>query len=136
MILHDYKCKVCGTVHLDCLEPAICCEERTEITFEAWTKVSFANGGRPVNERVNPNTGDLQFHGAVDDPLTKIEMGLRNNVGDAGIRTTTPDQRRYLVEKLASDGDSKKLREEVLTLRNQNKQKAKETLRKATSTSR
>lgn len=139
MILNDYRCNICGFLMVDePRKPDVCSCGATdfELTFENWRTMSFANGGRPINERVNSDTGALQFHGAVDDPLTKIEMGLQDRAGDAGIRTTTPEQRRYLQQKYAKDGDSKKLREEVLMLRKANQAKAKENVKRATSAAR
>lgn len=139
MILNDYRCSICGFLLVDQeTKPDVCSCGATdfELTFENWRTMAFANGGRPINERVNSDTGALQFHGAGDDPLTAIEMGVQNKVGDNNVRTTSHEQQRYFQAKLATDGDSKKLREEVLMTRKENLQKAKETVRRATSATR
>jgi len=139
MILNDYRCSICGFLLVDQDSvPSVCSCGATdfELTFENWRSVAFVNGGRPINERVNCDTGALQFHGAADDPLTRIEMGLQNRAGDNGIRTTTHEQQHYLQAKYAADGDSKRLREEVLMIRKENQRKAKENVKRATSVAR
>lgn len=113
-----------------------CGSQDIEVIFSQWRTVAYVNGGRPVNERVNPLTNTLNFHGAADDPLTRIELGLQDRAGDSGIRTFSPEQQCYFLEKLITDKDSKKLREEVLQTRKENQSRARNNVQQATSTTR
>jgi len=136
MILNDYKCWDCGHIHDDEESKPERCDNcgGTNLAWclENWRTVAFANKGRPINERVHPDTGEMAFHGAADDPLTAIEIGLQDKPGDSSFRTFTFEQQIEFQTKLAKDGDSKKLREEVLATRKANKAKAREIVQKAT----
>lgn len=140
-VIHDYECQNCKRLYLDrlaCDKPETCEDcgsSEVEISYKGWigrVRAGFLNNGRPVNERVHPDTGMMQCFGAADDPLTAIELGLRDGVGDDSMRTFTPDQQAEFAGRLFKDGDSKQLRESILTQRSRNQCAARETVRRAT----
>lgn len=84
--------------------------------FGNWDRVQIGNNGCALNSRED-SKGFIQRFSALDDPLAKIELGLKDG---PGLRTFTPEQTAHYQNKLKRDGDSSDLRREVLTQRQEN----------------
>lgn len=120
--INDYLCQSCGIVMEDCIEkPTACekCQGPVEVTFQNWRTMHRAESASDLTD----SHGFRKAFGAAEDPLCKIEMGLENDNGH-GIKTFSPGQQRYYVEKICKDGDSPKLRREILRQRAQNEKDA------------
>jgi hypothetical protein len=110
MLLHDYVCKECGTLHADCLEKPECCGE-VEITFANWKGVAYHG------TQYHDSLGRRKAYGVIDDPLARIELQLDNSPEAAGVRTLSNEAAAEFRGRLESDGDSPKLRTEILEAR-------------------
>lgn len=111
MALNDYECKSCGTVEKDYIYKPTCqtCGQEMQVTFAYWNSLEF---DARKDERTDANGAVKQF-GALDDPLCLAQMGL----GSDGLRSyqrTTPDEAKEFAERLQRDGDSRKLRKDIL----------------------
>lgn len=120
MKIDDYKCAFCGKVHEDCWEvPETCGACGHHVMEKNWQscKVGLVWG---KSNRYGTDGKTLFHHGALDDPLTKIEMGLKSDDG-SGIRTFNEDQAKYFREKALKGEDSPQLRKEILDVRDKNR---------------
>lgn len=111
MALHDYVCNPCGTAENDFVFRPNCpvCGQAMEITYANWRTFDF---DARKDERTDTNGAVKQF-GALDDPLCLAQMGL----GSDSLRSyqrTTPDEAKEFAERLQRDGDSRKLRKDIL----------------------
>jgi hypothetical protein len=116
--LHDYKCEDCEKILEDELEnPGRCeCGGGYAITFEKW---KHFNQRRDVfsDNVTHGTTGDRRCFSATEDPTAMIEMGFNSDPSSNGIRTFSPEQSDMFRQKLFADGDTPKLRREILETR-------------------
>jgi hypothetical protein len=132
MPIHDLICKGCGVIEEDVYVPVerllgdgrtnaecACCNTPLEIYLGFWPDVGLPNHGRDVNERLDKDNF-LRKANVSDDPVCAIEAGLRDKHGDEQLRTFSPEQTRYVQEKILTEGDTYKLRQEVLSMREKN----------------
>lgn len=113
-VLHDYICNKCGSIFIDYIYPPQCCGEECSITYAYWRKLGVGSGDEHFKD------GYLNKAWASDDPLCKIELGLQDKIGDSRYRTFSKEQAAYYREKMRRDGDSHKLRKEILDAREEN----------------
>jgi len=133
-VLHDYECESCGNVLRDELEhPGRCecivgetsalgnliCFGEYFITFKFCTSFNQMRDVKGANE-LSDDLGRRRAFNVVDCPVSRIELGLQNNRGDNGIKSFNPEQTEYYQNKFAIDGDTPKLRKEVLRTRSAN----------------
>lgn len=113
-MLHAWKCNVCG-FNWDRWdkEETSCPQCESENTEKNWAGYNFMCA---FKQRRGSNN-EIWEHGALDDPLTRIELGFG---GNSSLRTTTDDQVKDLREKAIRGEDSGKLRQEVLDIRKKN----------------
>lgn len=95
-------------------EPEYCQKCLSPNTGKDWGSYNF---GFAFDDARGPNN-EIRVHGALDDPLTKIELGF-GRPGDT-LRTTNDDQVKDLREKAIAGEDSGKLRQQVLDIRSKN----------------
>ena len=115
MPLHDYRCTECGTIYDDRREVPECCSRKCEIFYGYWEDLLVGDNGNNIGEKTYKN-GTLRHFGALDDPLTTAELRAKHK--DRGNCKLSEDAREYFRGKLKTDGDSPKLREEILEARN------------------
>lgn len=124
MPLHDYKCRNCGDVLLDQLESPTqecisCGDVSYEITYSHWKTVGVGEDLSALEDRF----GRRKAFTAGEDPTCAIELGLASDNG-SGVRTFTPEQQSNYLQKIMKDGDSPKLRREILRQRADNNKAA------------
>lgn len=117
---HDYRCDECKTLAFDQLQKPTECEVCKGVSFSVyfgdWGRVNIGNNGCALNSRED-SKGFVQRFETRDDPLAKIELGLK---ADAGLKTFSPEQTAHYQRKLTRDGDSADLRREILKQRQAN----------------
>jgi hypothetical protein len=121
MKIHDLVCDMCGHVEMNYpvgdggFPVCIQClsnekpESRMRITFEFWTK-----GIAHSNDNTVDDKGFRKKFYATEDPVTMAELGFSEGMG---IRKFDDDHTTYYRNRLARDGDSPKLRDEILEKR-------------------
>jgi hypothetical protein len=111
MALNDYICKTCDLLEENYIYKPSCpkCGQEMEVTFQNWHSLEF---NARKGERTDA-TGAVQEFGALDDPLCMAQMGLGSEQLKSYQRTT-PEQATEFVERLQKDGDSRKLRKDIL----------------------
>ncbi len=112
--INDYKCIQCNLVHTDLLyEPTSCysCGAHAfEVFFGNWSTIEFdARKG----ERLDAHGAVRQF-GVLDDPLARSQLGLTSDPQLASYARVPAEQAEELRGRLMKDGDSGKLRKDVL----------------------
>jgi len=121
-ILADFICDSCGKIELDVWgEPdGLCCGEKP--------RRHYGNHFRNIpKDNIDLSaTHDAEGHilraQVRSDPLCKHELGLIKGAQN-GVSTFSNDQRREYVGRLLKDGDSPKLRQEILATRARNQGK-------------
>lgn len=114
--LHDYSCDKCGKLVEDSFgypDDCDCGSSAFTITFAYWRTISCLEGGMSADSLVD-SKGNRKKFTFDDDPLCAIEAGLSES---KGIRALSDDQTMYFMEKRMTDGNSIKLRDEVLKAR-------------------
>jgi len=110
MALNDYRC-TCGHIEQDCIEHPTTCpcgEPRYSVYFGLWRTVAY-HGSSTTDAQ-----GRRKAFKATEDPLVMANLGLSSDPASAGVRVTSDDQAKEFRERLARDGDSVKLRSDVL----------------------
>lgn len=133
---HDYKCGnyECRNYEFDVIVPygeEVFCPEccaPMEITYEFWDDVALEDHGRSRNEKADHN-GFVKNWSATDDPLARLEL-LGGSLKDKGVITFTPDQQAAFRQRILVEGDSPKLRKDILAQRKANIQEKKEETKK------
>jgi hypothetical protein len=115
MRLHDYVCEKCGKDFLDELSVPRCCEANASITFKNWRSFNMVRD--IIADALTDAKGYRQNFTALEDPVCRHSLGLETG---GGINNFSPDQTREYQEKLQRDGDSPKLRKEILATRKEN----------------
>lgn len=111
-VLHDYKCTQCVHQEPDSISEIITCPicGGTMIRYYGnWRTVEF-------DARKDSRTdakGYIKQFSAMDDPLCMANMGLAEG-RLTEFSKVAPDKQKEFQEKLKLDGDSPKLRREVL----------------------
>ena len=122
--IHDYRCQNCRALQMEQLEKPTTCEcgnPQWEWTCEFWDKDKnpFIRRDFKSSNDLYTDLGFRRKFNVGDDPTALIELGL-NPAHDKGISTFNIDQRMEYVGKLMKEGDSPKLRREILQQRVQN----------------
>jgi len=115
--LHDYICPSCQYRENDRIGKTLCphCEENMQITFDGWKKLEFNQYA--ANDRVD-NKGFVRKFSASDDPLCLSQLGI----GDSKLQSYnkfTPDESAEFRGRMLTDGDSPKLRRQILAKYNE-----------------
>jgi hypothetical protein len=128
-VRHDLKCTNCNMVErdvyvdrnsivnggVDDLCPH-CNTHGRSIYFGNWEDIQVFNdgmGGMFGYQRTDKK-GRVREFGVMDDTLSKIQLGMYTRPTDKGLKNFTDDQTAAFREKLASQGDSGKLRKEII----------------------
>ena len=135
---HDLMCPRCSSVEHDrsvlrstikdggTQEVCTCCEYvGMQIYFGHWDDVQVFNdgmGGLYGYQRADKK-GRVREFGVADDTLSKIQLGMYTKPTDKGLRNFTDDQTANYRERLAMEGDSGKLRKEIIETYESNKKK-------------
>lgn len=112
MAINDYKCIDCGHVEQDMLEnPEICpvCDAKMEVFFGNWTGIEM---DARHDERCD-GKGFVKRFSCADDPLVMAQLGF----GDSKLQSYNrmrPEQQKEYQDRFIKDGDSPKLRKEIL----------------------
>ena len=119
MALHDWKCLSCGYVSENVLiKPTNGCDScgsDMEITFQNWK--NFNRNREFLSDNDSTRVDDKGFvrkFSVADDRYAQIQLGINLNQSDVGLKTFTDDQSMYYTGRLLRDGDSPKLRREIL----------------------
>jgi hypothetical protein len=120
MPINDYKCtnKSCAFIEHDMIErPDAClnCGSEMEVTFENWNKLEF--NPYSSNDRVD-SKGFVRRFSASDDPLCLAQLGI----GDSQLQEynkMTPEESAEFRGKMIAEGDSPKLRRQILAKYNE-----------------
>lgn len=140
MALHDLICEVCNcselevNVHHSDIAGGMakskcpnCGSMVRSITYALWTEgdVNLFNdglGGLLGYQRAD-RKGRVREFGVDDCTLSKIQLGIYSKPTDKGLRNFTDDQTANFRHKLATEGDSGRLRKEVMEVYQSNKDK-------------
>lgn len=126
MPIHDYSCTKCGAIIEDVTSIPVSCQgcEGTSftVTYRNWRTMHALEGGT-ARDSLHDSKGAYKKFNATSDPLCQIELGLGE---DKGIRSFNADQSVHFMEKMLTDGDSPRLRDEMLRTRNENLKKPTE----------
>ena len=115
MRIHDYFCDQCGQRFNDFSgENPTCCNHILEPYYGNWDEMKVADSGNNIGED-RYSDGRIRNFKALDDPLTKAELG--GKIGDSGVTRLTKEARQEFRERLAKDGDSVGLRQAILDAR-------------------
>lgn len=119
MIIHDYRCDQCGHIERDywsasaptCIECISAGRDPSvmQVTFELWER-----GLTWTDDELTDAKGFRKAFCATEDALCLSELGMAPT---AGIQKFTPDLVQEYREKLVRDGDSPRLRQEILDKR-------------------
>lgn len=119
MIIHDYRCDACGHIERDywsasaptCIECISAGRDPSvmQVTFELWER-----GLGHTNDELTDAKGFRKAFALTEDPVCLAELGMAPT---AGIQKFTPEMVQHYREKLVKEGDSPKLRQEVLDKR-------------------
>ena len=107
---HDYICPVCFERENDMLSKPLCpqCNLPMEITFENWTTIQT---DARHDERLDAN-GAVRAFSALDDPIASAQLGINPKLKQ--YCKTSPEEQVELQQRIVKDGDSPKLRRELL----------------------
>jgi|JFJP01.1.fsa_nt_gi hypothetical protein len=122
-VVHDYICDVCGNILLDQwgAPDATCCDKDMRIHFGNFGKGIFKDD--LVRDQTHGADGGIARASVRNDPLALAEIGLGKRGMPNGTTTFTRDQKVEFLGKYLRDGDSPKLRREILSQRAQNQGK-------------
>jgi hypothetical protein len=132
MATHDLTCTKCGTVYEDhdvhfskikdgeAFIPCVFCNDAgpLKIRYDGWDNIQLFNDG--MGNTRHDRTGAIRSIGVQDDPLAKIELGMFKSAQDKSLKTFTDDQVLHFRERLAVEGDSRKLRDKIIETRQRN----------------
>jgi hypothetical protein len=96
-----------------------------QIYYGNWQDVQVFNdgmGGMFGYQRADKK-GRVREFGVADDTLAKIQLGMYTKPTDKGLRNFTDDQTANYRERLATEGDSGKLRKEIIETFESNQKK-------------
>jgi hypothetical protein len=115
--IHDFICPKCAHRENDLIGPATCahCGENMQITFDGWCKLEFNQYSS--NDRLD-SKGYVRKFSAADDPICMAQLGM----GDAKLQSynqMTPEESTEFRQKMIANGDSPKLRREILAKYNE-----------------
>lgn len=133
MPIHDLKCSKCGTINLNVIvhyndlddgkasypKCANCNGTPLDVWYGEWQDVGLEDHGRSRNERVDAN-GFIKNFGVADCSLSQLELGVVRKPSDASLKTFSPEQSEAFRLRTLVDGDSPKLRREILETREAN----------------
>ena len=112
--IHDFRCDNCNKLHENEVEKPSVCEScglpHLSYTFENWKKFNGMRDVKGENDLVD-DAGRRRKFKASEDPTCLIELGLQE---DRGIKTLSNEQSDYFRGRLLIDGDTPKLRKEIL----------------------
>ena len=112
--INDYRCSACNFVHEDLLyEPLTCisCGERAfEVFFGNWNTIEFD----ARKDEKTDSKGAIKQFGVMDDPLCRANLGLTSDPQLASYARVPSEKAEELRGRLMKDGDSGKLRKDVL----------------------
>jgi hypothetical protein len=111
---HDYVCNHCKHFIGDQYTRPSCTECGSgdmEITYSNWTK----GIAHTDDERCN-SQGYIKAFNCTDDPVVSMELGLAADPGNR-VRILPRDVAMGLAEKMVKDGNTAKMRREVLEAR-------------------
>jgi len=138
--MHDLKCPVCGYVEMEVIvhhsqiqdglansECRKCGSTVRETYYGLWEgeDVNVFNdglGGMFGYQRADKK-GRVREFGVADDTLSKIQLGMFTKPTDKGLKNFTDDQTAHYRERLIAEGDSGKLRKEIMSTYESNKAK-------------
>lgn len=119
MPLHDWKCNSCGFIADNLMiKPSRGCDScgcDMEITYQNWK--NFNRNREFLSDNDNTRVDDKGFvrkFSVADDRYAQIQLGINLNQSDVGLKTFTDEQSMYYTGRLLRDGDSPKLRKEIL----------------------
>ena len=87
-----------------------------QITYAYWGDVQVMNHGRPTQELTDRHGYRRKF-AALDDPLCQIDLGVHQDQSSNGIRAFPEELSREFRDRITRDGDSPKLRDDMLSVR-------------------
>lgn len=122
-VIHSYRCRKCRAFVQDSLgypDDCQCGSNEFEITFEDWRTLSCLEGGTARDSLVDSKGNRKKFN-ASEDPLVLHELCMEKG---HGIRSFSDDQTLHYTEKLLVEGDTPKLRDEILKVRAENLKKS------------
>jgi predicted nucleic acid-binding Zn-ribbon protein len=119
--INDYKCVKCGYIADNLmLKPSRGCDScgsDMEITFQNWHGMKF----NKVREFLSDNDetrvdekGFVRKFKVEDDRVCQIELGMNVTQSEAGLRTFDTDKSMHYMGKFLREGDSPRLRKEIL----------------------
>lgn len=118
MPMHDYKCR-CGRFVRDVTERPTECEcgdPDFAVSYCFWSKFNEVREFKSESD-LTDDKGFRRLFTATEDPTCMIEMGLLEG---NGIKTFHPEQVREYQERLVKDGDTPRLRKQILQERQRN----------------
>jgi len=112
MAINDYRCVDCGHVEQDLLSnPEVCpiCDSCMSVFFGNWNNIEID----PRHDERQDSKGFVKRFSCADDPLVMSQLGL----GDSKLQSFNrmkPEQQKEYQDRFIKDGDSPKLRKEIL----------------------
>lgn len=139
MALHDIKCVACGKVGYDVnihhsqIQDGVayyecqCGSTLAELRYDLWEEkdLNLFNdglGGFDSYQRTDKK-GFIREFGVSDDSLAQIQLGMFKKPTDKSLKNFTEDQTMQYRERLLAEGDSGKLRKEIIETYKSNKEK-------------
>ena len=119
-VINDYKCYCCGYLDRDRVEKPSTCpncntDDGMQVTFQNWTKLEFNQYSE--NDRVD-SKGYIRKFSALDDPICAAQLGMGTEQLQSYNRLSSEESTEFR-QKLISNGDSPKLRREILAKYNE-----------------
>ena len=114
--LHDYVCSKCQYRENDRIAGLVCphCETEMQITFDGWKSMEID----PRHDERCDSKGFVKRFSVKDDPLCLANIGL----GSPQLQSynkLSEDEQKVFQERLIANGDSPKLRREILAKYNE-----------------
>ena len=112
MAINDFKCVRCAFIEENMLAKPDCCPlcgEKMEVTFEKWDRLEVD----PRKDERTDSKGFVKAFSALDDPICAAQLGL----GDSKLQSyckLDSDEQKEFQGRLTKDGDSPKLRRDIL----------------------
>lgn len=117
MLLHDFKCTHCGVIEKDIIvtrgEKVRCvkCFEFMEVYYGFWSDLALTNHGDLNSSRLDKD-GYIRKFGVLDDKYAAAQLGLAEQ--GRGLKKFSDEEAAEWRTRLAVEGDSDKLRKDVL----------------------
>ena len=118
MAINDYRCADCGFEEYDLIaDPKNCamCDGLMYVNFSYWKGLEID----PRHDERLDSKGFVKKFGLLDDPLASAQLGMGDPKLQSYNRLSEEEQKVYK-ERLILDGDSPKLRKDVLKAYNKN----------------